>query len=183
MCNVKLWRFVTCTTSDKSHKRLRWYGDVVRREEIHWIQKAIHFLVTGLKPWGRPCDLPFEAFYDTICKWGLHPPPLFGKLYETGPKNLTWKRKLLGQPEGQPSEGKELRLQFLLLELQPDLGVATLDHQHQLVHLGVDPRWWVVQRLDEGVAHLGHEVGEAEEGVCFGVFCRRGVMVERGEEL
>ena len=34
--------------------RLRWYGHVARREETHWLQRIVRFLVAGRNPRGRP---------------------------------------------------------------------------------------------------------------------------------
>ena len=48
----KVWGFITPSMMRKS--RLRWYGHVVRREETHWLQRILNFLVAGRKPCGRP---------------------------------------------------------------------------------------------------------------------------------
>ena len=48
----KVWGFIILSIMRKS--TLRWYGYVIRREETHWLQRILHFLVAGRKPRRRP---------------------------------------------------------------------------------------------------------------------------------
>jgi len=34
--------------------RLRWYGHVLRKEDIDWVQKCMEYKVEGCRPRGRP---------------------------------------------------------------------------------------------------------------------------------
>lgn len=47
---------------------------------------------------------------------------------------LTWQLELLGEEQRQPSEGVELRLHVLLLQLQPECHVLLLDRAHEASH-------------------------------------------------
>ena len=51
-------------------------------------------------------------------------------------------------------EGEELRLEFLISEPVPNLGVALFDFLHESVHHAVDSHFALVQRLDEVVPDL-----------------------------
>ena len=66
-------------------------------------------------------------------------------------------------------EGKILHLDSLLVELICDITVHLLYPVIESDHHGLDPRGGVVQRLDEEVPDVRHQVCEAEEAVSLGV--------------
>jgi len=51
-----------------------------------------------------------------------------------------------------------------------DIWINQFDLVHQLVHHPVDAALRLVQRLDEEVSNVGHQVREAEETIGLGVF-------------
>ena len=51
--------------------RLRWWGHVERREDMHWLKKCMKFEVEGKKPVGRPRKTWSEVIRKDMKDWGL----------------------------------------------------------------------------------------------------------------